>query len=78
MMDLTAFVTGESSNDYTTSSFTLFEVQKHIEDNNNEEVYSIRHLSKKVSERYGAEGSNVRLTQRLGLPKNYASARGDQ
>ena len=69
MMDLTAFVTGESSNDYTTSSFTLFEVQKHIEDNNNEEVYSIRHLSKNLSERYGAEGSNLRLTQRAGLPK---------
>ena len=50
--------------------FTLFEVQKHIEDNNsNEEVYSIRQLSRKLSERYGAEGSEVRLTHRDGLPK---------
>ena len=59
----------ESSNHDRTSSFTLFEVQKHIEDNNSEEVYSIRHLSRKLSERYGAEGSKVRLTQRAGLPK---------
>ena len=59
----------ESSNHDTTSPFTVFEVQKHIEDNNNEEVYSIRHLSRKLSERYAAEGSKVRLTQRTGLPK---------
>ena len=32
-------------------------------------MYSIRHLSKKLSEYYGAEGSNVRLTQHAGLPK---------
>ena len=59
----------ESSNHDTTSSFTLFEVQKLIEDNNNEEVYSISHLSGKLSERYGAEGSKVQLTQRAGLTK---------
>ena len=44
-------------------------MQKRIEGSNNEEVYSIRHLSRKLSERYGAEGSKVRLTQRAGLPK---------
>ena len=32
-------------------------------------MYSIRHLSKKLSEHYGAEGSKVRLTQHAGLPK---------
>ena len=61
----------ESSNHDTTSSFTLFEVQKYISDNSNsdEEVYSIRQLSRKLSDRYGAESSHVRLTQRQGLPK---------
>ena len=59
----------ESSNHDRTSSFTLFEVQKHIEDNNSEEVYSIRDLSRKQSERYGVEGSKVRLAQHAGLPK---------
>ena len=59
----------ESSNHDTTSLFTLFEVQKHIEDYNNEEVYLIRLLSRKLSERYAAEGSKVRLTQRAGLSK---------
>ena len=61
----------ESTSHDTTSSFTLFEVQKHIEDNNSneEEMYSIRQLSRKLSERYGAEGSEVRLTHRDGLPK---------
>ena len=49
----------ESSNNDTTLSFTLLEVQKHIEDNNNEEVYSIRHLSRKLLEHYCAEGSKV-------------------
>ena len=44
-------------------------MQKYIEDNNNNEVYSIRHLSRKLSERNGVEGSKVRLTQRVGLPK---------
>ena len=44
-------------------------MQKHIEDNSNEEVYSIRHFSTKLSERYGAEGSKVRLSHRAGLPK---------
>ena len=59
----------ESSNHNTTSSFALFEVHKHIEDNNNEEVYSIRHLSRKLSKHDGAEGSKVPLTQRAGLPQ---------
>ena len=59
----------ESSNHDTTSSFKLFEMQKHIEDNSNEEVYSIRYFSRKLSERYGAEGSKVRLSHRAGLPK---------
>ena len=40
----------ESTRYDTTPSFTLFEKQKHIEDNNSE-VYSIRHLSRKWSER---------------------------
>ena len=59
----------ESTNDDATSSFTPFVMQKHIEDSNNEEVHSIRHLSRKLSERYGAEGSRVQLAQRIGLPK---------
>ena len=59
----------ESTNHDTTSSFTPFEMQKNIEDSNNEELYSIRHLSRKLSERYGAEGSRVQLAQRIGLPK---------
>ena len=59
----------ESTSHDTISSFTLFEVQKHIEDNNNEEVYWMRHLSRKLSERYGVEGSKVRLTQRAELSK---------
>lgn len=45
-------------------------MQKHIEDSNPEdEPYSIRQLRRKLSERYGAEGSDVRLTQRARLPK---------
>ena len=44
-------------------------MQKHIEDNNSEEVYSIRDLSRKLLERYGVEGSKVRLAQHAGLPK---------
>ena len=59
----------ESSIHDTTSSFALFEVHKHIEDNNNEEVYSIRHLTRKLSKHDGAEGSKVPLTQRAGLPQ---------
>ena len=39
----------------TTSTFSLFEMQKHIEDGNSE-VYSIRHLSRKLSERSSAKG----------------------
>jgi len=41
----------ESTSHDTTSSFTLFEVQKHIEDNgsNDEDAYSIRQLSRKLS-----------------------------
>ena len=58
----------ESTSHDTTSSFTLCEVQKHIKDNKSE-VYSIEHLSRKLSERYGAEGFKVRLTQRTGFPK---------
>ena len=70
MIDLTTFVIGMSpAITITTSSFTLFEVQKHIEDNNNEEVYPIRHLSRKLLKRYRAEGSKVRLTQRAGVSK---------
>ena len=38
-----------------TSTFSLFEMQKHIEDGNSE-VYSIRHLSRKLSERSSANG----------------------
>ena len=52
----------------TTSLFTLFEVQKYIEDSNNGEMYSIKHLSTKWSERYGAKESKIRLTQREGSP----------
>ena len=61
----------ESTSHDTTSSFTLFEVQKHIEDNgsNDEDAYSIRQLSRKLSDCYGADGSDVLLTQRQGLPK---------
>ena len=33
------------------------------------EMYSSRQLCRKLSERYGAEGSDVRLTHRAGLPK---------
>ena len=57
----------ESTNHKTTSLFTLFEVQNDIEDNN--EVHSIRHLNRKLSKRYGAEGPKVQLTQRAGLPR---------
>ena len=67
----------ESKSHDTTSLFTLFEVQKHIEDNdNNEQVHSIRHLSRKLSERYGAERSKVRLRQRKGLSKVCLCKRG--
>ena len=47
----------------TRSLLTLFEVQRYIEDNNNneEEVYSIWVLSRALSERYVAEGSKVPL-----------------
>ena len=41
----------------------------HIEDSNKEEVYSIRHLSRNLLERYAAEGPKVRLMQRAGFPK---------
>ena len=44
-------------------------MQKHTEVNNNEEGYLIRHLGKKLSERYVVEGSKVQLRQRAGLPK---------
>ena len=59
----------ESTSYDATSLFTLFEVQKHTEVNNNEEGYLIRHLGKKLSERYVVEGSKVQLRQRVGLPK---------
>ena len=59
----------ESTHHENTSTFTLFEVQHHIEKKINDEVYSIRHLSRKLSERYGAEGSEVRVTKRPGLSK---------
>ena len=62
-MDLTTFVIGTSLPVTIKKSFTLFGVQKHIEDNsNNEGVYSIGHLSRKLSERYGAGGSKVQGT----------------
>ena len=44
-------------------------MQKHTEFNNNEEGYLIRHLGKKLSERYVVEESKVQLRQRAGLPK---------
>ena len=47
----------ESTSHDTISSFTLLELQKHIEDNNNEELYSIRHFRRILPKRYGAQGS---------------------
>lgn len=38
---------------------SLFKVQKHIDDKSNEEMYSIRHPSRKLLERYNVEGSKV-------------------
>ena len=62
-----------SKNEGFTKFCDWYEVQKHIEDtsSNEEEVemYSIRQLSRKLSERYGAEGSDVRLSVVPGFQK---------
>ena len=57
MMNLTTFAICMSPPVTIQHRHLLFELKKHIEGNNNEEVHSTRHSSRILSKRYGPQGS---------------------
>ena len=57
MVNLTTFAICMSPPVTIQHRHLLFELQKHIEGNNNEEVYSTRHSCRILSKRYGPQGS---------------------
>ena len=68
----------ESHPHETTSSLTLFDVQQWMENNSeNGETYSIKQISRKLSQRFGSNGSDVRFTSVEGLPRINSSQRGN-